>query len=276
MKLYNSKSIPVTVIIPVKNEEINIKKCLNKLESFSQVIVVDSSSTDRTKEYVINSGSEYVNFVWNGAYPKKRNWVLDNYPVKNDWVLFLDADEFVNQEFIEEVVRSISVGGYDAFWLSYKNYFMGREQKFGLPMRKIALFKTSFRYERIDEISWSQLDMEVHEHPVIKGKIGRISTRVEHNDYKDLKHYLDRHNQYAEWEAMRFKAITKNNRTTFTFRQRLKYLLLSNPMSGTLMFFYVFIVRLGFLDGKYGYYFSKFKAFYYLSIAAKINESSSH
>ena len=87
-----NNNIPVTVIVSVKNEELNLPTCLEKLKDFSEVIVVDSMSTDKTPEIVKEFRFQLVNFKWNGKFPKKRNWTLENVNIKNDWVLFLDAD----------------------------------------------------------------------------------------------------------------------------------------------------------------------------------------
>jgi len=90
-------NIPITVVVPAKNEEANLGRCLERLSRFTEVIVVDSSSTDKTPQIVENFGKRYINFEWNGQYPKKRNWLLLNHELANEWVLFLDADEFIRQ-----------------------------------------------------------------------------------------------------------------------------------------------------------------------------------
>ena len=133
--------IPISVIVPVKNEEINLPKCLEKLSDFSEIIVVDSNSTDRTPEIANEFGCRLINFNWNGKFPKKRNWTLDNVSIQNDWVLFLDADEFLTDSFISEVSEKILKTTHNGFWINYNNYFLEKEQKFGLKMRKLPMFK---------------------------------------------------------------------------------------------------------------------------------------
>ena len=85
------EKIPVSVIIPVKNEEKNLPRCLSLLKDFSEVIVVDSHSTDKTPQIAEEYGCSLIEFTWNGRFPKKRNWVLRNVELQNTWVLFLDA-----------------------------------------------------------------------------------------------------------------------------------------------------------------------------------------
>jgi glycosyltransferase involved in cell wall biosynthesis len=173
--------IPVTVVVPVKNEEAGLGRCLERLTRFAEVIVVDSSSTDRTPEIAREYGAKLINFVWNGRYPKKRNWLLLNHTLASEWVLFLDADEFADDAFCDAVDAAVRSNTHNGYWLNYTIYFLGRELRHGVPQRKLALFRTGHGlYERIDEESWSQLDMEIHEHPVIDGTVGEIVARIDH------------------------------------------------------------------------------------------------
>lgn len=265
--------IPVTVIVSVKNEELNLPSCLANLESFSEVIVVDSMSTDKTPEIVNEFGYKLVQFKWDGKFPKKRNWTLRNVDIKNNWILFLDADEFLTKNFISEISKTIQTTKHNSFWLNYNNYFLGKELKYGDKMRKKALFKKGFgEYEKIEEDKWSHLDMEVHEHPIISGSEGEIKCPIKHNDYKGLEHYISRHNAYSSWEANRYLLQKKNKNNQFTFRQNIKYILMNTVFLSVLYFSYCYIFKLGFLDGKAGYYIAKYKANYFLQIKTKILE----
>lgn len=265
--------IPVTVIVSVKNEELNLPHCLDKLNQFSEVVVVDSESTDRTPQIVDDFGFKLVNFNWNGRFPKKRNWTLKNITLKNEWVLFLDADEFLTQDFIKEVSRKIVSDEYSGFWLFYNNYFMGKEMKYGDKMKKLALFKKGVgEYERIEEDLWSHLDMEVHEHPIISGKLGTIKSPIIHRDYKGLSHYIIRHNAYSTWEAYRYMQLNETASNSLTFRQKLKYKLVGLGILPSTYFLGAFIMKLGFLDGRAGYYLAKYKSNYFFQIQTKIKE----
>ena len=103
MKNDEKNNLPVTVAIPVKNEEANLSKCLERLGRFAEIVVIDSGSTDQTREIAKNFGARVVGFSWDGKYPKKRNWFLLNAPPQQPWVLFLDADEFVDDAFCDAV-----------------------------------------------------------------------------------------------------------------------------------------------------------------------------
>lgn len=265
--------LPVSVIVSVKNEEINLPKCLECLNPFPEVIVVDSNSSDKTPVITEGFGYKLVNFNWNGKFPKKRNWALDNISISNDWVLFLDADEFLTTEFIEEITRKIKKTNHVGFWLNYNNFFMGKEQKYGLKMRKLALFKKDFgRFEHIAEDNWSHLDMEIHEHPIIKGSVGQIKSCILHKDYKGLEHYIARHNAYSSWEAKRFMNLKKDKFTKLTLRQNLKYSLIQTGLLPYLYFIGTYIFKVGVLDGLSGFYFARFKSNYFFQIQTKIHE----
>jgi hypothetical protein len=143
-----------------------------------------------------------LDFAWDGQFPKKRNWVLRNYAFDTDSALFLDADEFVTDAFVAELQRTLPSTDCVGFWLNYERWFLGKQLKHGDEFLKLALFRVeSGEYERIEESSWSGLDMEIHEHPVLEGSKGEIKAPIEHNGYRGLKHYIAKHSEYASWEA---------------------------------------------------------------------------
>jgi glycosyltransferase involved in cell wall biosynthesis len=265
--------IPISVLVSVKNEEKNLPPCLSCLDSFDEVIVVDSGSTDRTPEIAKEFGYSLIDFKWDGKFPKKRNWALRNLSFRNDWVLFLDADEQVSQEFAKEIKSKIENSEYSGFWLTYDNFFMGKKLRFGDKMRKLALFKKGAgEYECIFEDSWSHLDMEVHEHAVITGKVGVIKSPINHNDYKGLEKYIDRHNAYSTWEAKRYLQLQKDKNVSLTFRQKLKYGLLETGLLPFIYFIGAYFLKLGFLDGVEGYYLAQYKKQYFFQIQTKFKE----
>lgn len=263
--------IPISVVVSVKNEEINISECLGLLGQFSELIVVDSGSTDKTKKIAESFGATIVNFEWNGKFPKKRNWTLQNIPLKNEWVLFLDADEFVTQQFVNEVAGKINNSKFNGFTIDFENYFMGKKLRYGYPFKKNALFrKSKGAYEKIEEDLWSHLDMEVHEHPIIEGEIGIIKEKIIHRDFKSLEHYIDKHNAYSTWEAHRYLHFKNGERNQMCLNQKIKYGLLNSGLLPIFYFIGAYFIKLGFLDGKYGFYLALYKAHYFFQIKTKI------
>lgn len=264
--------IPITVIVSVKNEALNLPSCLDKLKRFDQIIVVDSGSTDDTTIIATALGAEVLQFQWNGKFPKKRNWALQNANLRHEWILFLDADEFVTEEFVNEVALKTQDPNYNGFTIQFENYFMGRKLKYGYGFQKSALFKKSKgAYEKIEEDLWSHLDMEVHEHPIIEGKVGIIKAKVVHKDFKNLEHYIDKHNAYSSWEAQRYLQLKNSKNELLSFNQKIKYRLLNTGLLPTVYFLGAYFLKLGFLDGKEGFYLARFKSHYFFQIQTKVD-----
>lgn len=265
--------IEVTVVIPVKNEESIIELCLDSLQGFADIVVVDSGSTDRTLEIAKKFYVNILNFDWNGQFPKKRNWVLQNYSFLTDWVLFLDADEILTDKFKEVIVSAIQDLSIVGYWLRYDNYFQGKLLKYGVPMKKLALFRVgSGEYEKIDEKCWSKLDMEIHEHPILSGKVGQIKESIIHYDYRGMHNYIAKHNEYSSWEARRYFELSQSNFDKLTRRQKIKYQHLNTIWWAPVYFFVSYFIKLGFLDGRQGFIFSLLKAIYFFEISCKIRE----
>lgn len=264
--------IPITVIVSVKNEALNLPSCLEKLNRFSQIVIVDSGSTDDTVVIAERMGAEVVQFQWNGKFPKKRNWALQNANLQHEWILFLDADEFVTEAFVDEVAIKIQDPNFNGFTIQFENYFMDRKLRYGYGFNKSALFKKSKGiYEKVEEDLWSHLDMEVHEHPIIEGNVGVIKAKVVHKDFKTLDHYIAKHNAYSTWEAQRYLQLKNSKNNHLSVNQKIKYGLLTTGLLPAVYFIGAYFLKLGFLDGKEGFYLARFKSHYFFQIQVKVN-----
>jgi glycosyltransferase involved in cell wall biosynthesis len=269
--------LDLTIAIPVLNEETNLPGCLNCIgkDLAKKIVVIDSGSTDKTKEIAREFGTKILDFEWNGQFPKKRNWFLQNHCPNTKWILFLDADEYLTEGFKKELREKLSSEEKTAYWLKYSIWFMGKKLKGGYPLYKLALFKVgSGTYERIDEQRWSNLDMEIHEHPVINGSIGHFRNRIDHQDFRGISSYVSKHNEYATWEAQRYLASGKDAeiRSKWTWKQRLKYRLMRSIWIGPAFFLGSFVLLRGFLDGSRGLAFAIFKMSYFNQIYCSICE----
>jgi glycosyltransferase involved in cell wall biosynthesis len=272
----DDQPLPVTVVVPVRNEERNLADCLSRLGEFAAVVVVDSGSTDRTEQIARDANATFLHFVWNGGFPKKRNWTLLNHRFTTPWVLFLDADEYVTPGFVAELRRELPQSRHAGYWIRFANHFMGRELRYGQPMKKLSLIRVgSGLYERIDEVEWSSLDMEVHEHPVLEGSVGECASKIDHNDFKGLHAYIARHNEYSSWEAARFArlAVAPEASEKFTLVQRRKYRNLDRWWLAPAYFLHSFVWKQGFRDGFTGFAFALMKAIYFFQIRLKILEN---
>lgn len=270
-------SLDLTIAIPGKNEERNLPGCLDAIgKGFAKrVVLLDSGSTDRTREIAEQWGADVIDFRWDGKFPKKRNWYLRNHTPETKWVLFLDGDEFLTPEFKAALTPALERTDVVGFWLSYTRYFLGKKLRGGYPLRKLALFRVgSGEYERIDEDHWSHLDMEVHEHPVLAGPTAILPEAIDHQDYRGVTHYIAKHNEYSSWEAARFLKTSSDPEVVskWTWKQRVKYRLVCSPLIGPIYFFANYVLMGGFRDGAAGLAFSIFKAAYFTQVFCKIRE----
>jgi glycosyltransferase involved in cell wall biosynthesis len=249
------------------------------LGRFAKVVVVDSGSTDRSREIARLAGAEWIEFHWNGQFPKKRNWYLRNHRIETPWVLFLDADEYVDDAFCDELARVLPLTQHAGFWISYDNWFLGRRLRYGDANRKLALFRVGTgEYERIDEDRWSHLDMEVHEHPVLRGSTGDIAARLDHRDYRGFDHWLRKHNEYSTWEARRIALLRGAGNAAsgdLTPRQRKKYGNIGKSWLPIAYFLHMYFAKRGFLDGYAGFAYALAKSMYFWEIGVKVGELES-
>ncbi len=100
-------SLPVSVIVPVRNEASNLPRCLESLRGVGEVYVIDSQSSDGTAEIARSFGAKVVQFHYAGGWPKKRQWAMDTLPLAYDWVFLIDADEALTPELAEEIRHAI-------------------------------------------------------------------------------------------------------------------------------------------------------------------------
>jgi glycosyltransferase involved in cell wall biosynthesis len=268
--------LDLTIAIPVRNEEINLPGCIKAIgtDLAQSIMVIDSGSTDSTKEIALNLNAQVIDFKWDGKFPKKRNWFLKNQAPTTTWVLFLDADEYLTEEFKSELREKLSMDDKVGYWLHYTIYFLGKKLKGGYPLKKLALFRVgSGEYEQIDEEHWSDLDMEVHEHPILSGEVGEIKSKIDHQDFRGVSHYVAKHNEYASWEAARFgEFMNKSKLIGWTWKQRLKYKLLNSSFVGPVYFFGSYLILGGFKDGARGFVFAILKMAYFTQVYCKIKE----
>lgn len=280
--LSQDSKIGISVVIPVREDDANLSACLQSVARYAEVIVVDSGHHESTERLACAAGAVYRAFTFTPPYPKKRNWLLDNHPPQHDWVLFLDADERITPEFtaaLEARLKELCIEEHPpvGFWLNYQNYFMGRALKYGLGQRKLALINQhAGRYERIDDPGWTMLDMEIHEHPVLQGRVDELRPLIDHRDFRPVASFVDKHLEYARWEAGRVQQLLSSTgesrdadgakRQQLSFRQRVKYRLITFAVFPFVYFLYVYIFRLGFLDGKAGLNYAMLKANYFATI----------
>ena len=272
----------ITVIVPVKNEAENLRRCLPALAWADEIFVVDSHSTDETAAVAAEHGASVVQFHFNGTYPKKKNWALDHLPFRNEWVLIVDADEVVVPELAEEIARRTLADEADGFYLNMKYFFLGRRIKHCgyAEAWNLRLFKHRLgRYEKMPVDPGTKTgDNEAHEHVELAGRTLRLRHELDHHAYPSIAVWVEKHNRYAVWEAAMYERFLNEPIPSTIgpgkrFKRRLKKIYLRLPMRPLVRFFYAYVVRLGFLDGRPGVVFCALLAFYDFLAWANVYEA---
>ncbi len=257
-------TIPVTVIVVTKNEEGNITRCLNALGAFAQVIVVDSRSSDRTCEIACDMGAELYSFQWNGQYPKKRQWCLDVLNIGYKWIFWVDADEVIPDEVINEINGLIEEKPIQCgFFVQGVYVCEGAPLKYGLRNNKIALFhRDRMCFPVVNDLDIEGMgEIEGHYQPVFKvgyegGKVGQLRHALFHYAYEDNGRWHDRHKRYAIWEA----EITRRNcwpKDPIWWREFIKSYMRHSFLKPYGMFVHSYLIKRGFLDGVAGFNFAR-------------------
>ncbi len=272
-----SPPVPVSIIVPIKNEAGNLPRCLASIDWADEIFVVDSQSTDDSIDIARHHGAQVVQFEFNGTWPKKKNWALENLPFRNEWVFILDADEVLPLEAEVEFRKAIADAGELAgYWINRRFMFMGKWLRHAYyPNWNLRLFRHSLgRYEKLTEADTQSGDNEVHEHVIVNGPTGRLRCEMDHYAFPTVEVFVEKHNRYSNWEARvsaeRRLAGTDVNISSATVgrRRRLKQFSQRLPFRPLLRFLYVYVWQKGFLDSREGYYFARLHAFYeFLSVA---------
>lgn len=229
----------LSVIIITKNEEANIRRCLESVRFANEIIVFDSGSIDNT----VAIAQEYTEHVfvtdWRG-YGIQKQRALSRATGK--WVLNLDADESLSKELQEEIIDAISSDSADAYRVPIRMLFYNQLLKYsGSPKRHIRLFKRTNAFYSKDII---------HEKIMVspKARVGKLHHAIMHHSYRDLSHVLYKLNKYSSYTAK--VRIESKKKTGF----------IRTLISTGWMFGRCFILQRGFLDGRLGFLFALFSA----------------
>jgi len=273
--------VPVSILIPIKNEAANLPRCLDSVTWADEVFVVDSNSTDGSQAIAEARGAKVVQFAFNGTWPKKKNWALENLPFRNEWVFILDADEVLPPE-TEAEFRAIVTdpnNPHAGYWINRRFMFMGKWLKHAYyPNWNLRLLRHKLgRYEKLTDVATASGDNEVHEHIVVQGTTGHLKSEMDHYAFPSVEVFVEKHNRYSNWEArVALDQYLNEGRHIQSgrvgLRRRLKSLSKNLPFRPLLRFLYVYLWQRGFLDGREGYYFARMHGMYELMSVAKTYE----
>ena len=275
--------LPVTVIIPVRNEARNLPRCLESLRDVGEVFVIDSQSSDETGAIAESFGAKVVQFHYHGGWPKKRQWAMDTLPIAYDWILLLDADEVVTPKLAREIRQAIQNPDVTGYRICLQLYFLGKLLRHcDASFWKLSLFrKGQARFEcRLKDQDASMADMEVHEHVIADGPTAELRNPLVHHNVESLSRYIQKHDEYSNWEARVLSRADESSEemraslfgTQAQRRRWLKRKLYRLPGSPLLLFLYRYAFRLGFLDGVPGLIYCTFQAVQMFHTKAKIYE----
>jgi len=284
-----TQKMPVSVIIPVKNEEQNIAACLESVSWADEAWVVDSGSSDRTVEIARRYTDRIACFEFKGGFPKKKNWALENLVFRNEWILILDADERVMPE-LEREIRALlqdKLADADGYYVNRRLIFLGRWIRHcgWYPSWNLRLFKHRLgRYEKLETEDVANTgDVEVHEHVVLNGRSGYLKNDLLHEDFKSIFHFIERHNRYSNWDARVYANLARGMSggnaigasafgSPLERKRFIKKLWVKMPARPMLRFIWMYILRLGFLDGRPGLIFCTLMSMHEAVISAKLYE----
>ena len=262
--------VPLSLFVPCKNEEANLARCLESVPWVDEVFLVDSQSTDRTIEIAKGLGAKVVQFEYQGGWPKKKNWALENLPFSHEWVLILDADECLPPEAKEEIKKIVTDPNqeHSGYWINRRYFFLGKPLKHAyFPNWNLRLFKHKLgRYEKITELTTDSGDHEIHEHVVVQGTTGKLKSIMDHYAFPTVDSFVEKHNRYSNWEAV-VESSSKEDESALQHgavkgKRRLRRIFRKLPFRPTLRFLYVYIWQGGVLDGWRGYVFARLHAQY--------------
>jgi glycosyltransferase involved in cell wall biosynthesis len=265
----------VSVLILTLNEECNIGQCIESCRFSDDIVVFDSFSDDGTVSLATSRGVRVVQRRFDD-YSAQRNAALSSVSYRHPWVLMVDADERVPAELAREVAAAVAAAEPDTvlFRMRRKDFFLGRwlKRSSGYP----TWFGRLLRLGRV------HLKHAYNEESVADGRVGYLKEHLHHFPFnKGVDFWFERHNRYSSMEAnakmdgqgqpLSLGALFA--RDPIERRRMLKRMLYLVPGRPLIVFFYLYIVRLGILDGVPGYYFSRMRAAYEMLIDVKVMES---
>jgi glycosyltransferase involved in cell wall biosynthesis len=259
-----SQKSPVSALIFTLNEERNLPDCLASLGWCDDIFVIDSHSNDSTRRICEARGIHFVQHVFEG-FGSQRNWALDTLDLKYDWVLILDADERVPPELALELDRLARSSAVEIAAYRVRRRF----HLWGKWLRYSSLYPTwVVRFIRRNRVRY--INRGHGETQTVDGTIGKLDGYLVDENLNGLDAWFERQVRYARKDAEHELDVEHTSRASLSLLSRdplqrraaLKRLVAALPFRSSLYFFYSYVFRLGFLDGRDGLTFCRMKAMY--------------
>jgi len=262
----------VSVLILTLNEEANLPDCLRSVSWSDDIVVFDSYSSDRTVEIARAAGARVVQRPFDD-YAAQRNAALTQVQYRHPWVLLVDADERWPREIYEEIEGAISRNGDVSIY-----YFLRKDMFLGRWLRHTGYPTWAGRLLKLGHVTVARA---INEQYLTTGHKGYLQGHFIHHPFqRGVAHWLHRHNQYSSMEAEALAGETQGrlclgdlfSREPAQRRRALKQLAYRLPCRPALVFFYLYVLRLGFVDGAAGLAYCRLRMIYEYMIDLKIKE----
>lgn len=278
-----SSKVPISAIVLTYNEELNIENCLQGLCDWAtEIFIVDSGSQDRTLEIAEKYKAKVFSHSFK-THAKQWNWAFQNLPIASEWILALDADQRLTPELWEEITEVLKSPprDIDGFYLCRRQIFRGRWIRHGgyYPKHLLKLFRRGKVKSDENEL----LDFRFY----VPGKTAKLHHDLIEDNQNDLNlnFWISKHTRFADLQAQE-EFLRRRNGIRWTVQPSLfgtpdqRTLWLKNLwyhfplyLRPFLYFFYRYLLRLGFLDGKQGFIFHFLQSLWYrLLVDIKIDE----
>lgn len=238
----------ISAVVLTRNEERNIVDCLDSLSFCDEIVVIDDNSSDRTVEIAKRMNVKVLTHSLNDDFSKQRNFALEN--VKNDWVLFADADERVGKILAKEIEYVVAENKKDGFYIKRYDTIWGKTLKHG-ELSDLKLL-------RLGKASKGKWEGRIHEKWKVEGRISTLKNSLDHYPHQTIEAFLREINYYTD---LRAKELYKKGATVKW------YSILLYPKA---KFFLNYFLKLGFLDGLEGLVFAVLMSFHSFLVRSKL------
>ena len=270
----SSLIIPVSVLILTYDEEVNIGNCLASLKWCDDVVVLDSFSQDTTESIVSESKARFYQRKFDD-YARQRNYGINEISYQHPWLLMVDADETTPDDIVAEMQHVVTSDTATSLYrMRRKDHFMGKwiKHSSGYPTW----------FGRLIRIGQVRVERAINEEYVTDGKVGYLKSHLVHYPFnKGFHSWLEKHNRYSSMEAVALVNTSKGlklaikdafNADPSIRRKFIKVLIYKLPGRPLIMFFLLYIIKGGFLDGAAGFRFCILRSIYEYLIDCKVAE----
>lgn len=266
--------LDLTVIILTKDEQRHIKRCIDNVTPIAKkILIIDSNSSDNTREIAKSLGAEVIEHSWTGNQAAQFNWALDSLGIDSKWILRLDADEYLLPELIEEIKLKLSdlPDNVSGVFFNRRHIFLDKWMKGGIyPVKLLRLFRNGYgRYEQ----------RMMDEHIVIsKGDTIEFDNDFCDHNLNNISWFCHKHVDYAIREAaeMLDAELNISGRSTSEdaltdqakIKRHKKQSYAKKPLfwRSTAYFLFRYFVKGAWKDGKEGFIFSFIQGWWYRTL----------